>query len=188
MLNVDDPESLKMAVMGALTEVYKNEYYLIEHRCHELTVVAAFFYSFRLHNQIADNRISIDMEYSRFGETLEAKPASPNTYGKKHMRIDFVVHQRGVQENNKLAIEFKDANSKKDIAWDYEKLKSITVRLDDSRQIRNYGLGLSVKYNKDGVTIVSFTDGEERVEEVYVWNVADKSFTKAEIVNLHCKT
>ena len=92
MLNVDSIESLKNAVLDALASVYENDYFLIEKCCHELTVVAAFFRAFCEQNQIANEQIKVDMEYSRMGEFLEAKPASSNEHGKKHMRIDFVIH------------------------------------------------------------------------------------------------
>lgn len=176
MLNVDSIESLKNAALNALASVYENDYFLIEKCCHELTVVAAFFRAFCEQNQIANEQIKVDMEYSRMGESLEAKPAPPNEHGKKHMRIDFVIHQRGNQHNNKLAIEFKSGNSKKDIDWDYEKLKSVTDSSTDLNQVRNYGLGLSVRYDMEGIVLMSFEGGTIQDERRYLWDKGDRSF------------
>ena len=181
VLDVDSIESLKRAVLNALASVYENDYFLIEKCCHELTVVAAFFRAFCEQNQIANEQIKVDMEYSRMGESLEAKPAPPNEHGKKHMRIDFVIHQRGNQHNNKLAIEFKSGNSKKDIDWDYEKLKSVTSHVVDPHQVRNYGLGLSLQYDEQSVVLVAFVDGVEQSEERYLWNSKKKGFTPHDV-------
>ena len=180
MLNVDSIESLKNAVLDALASVYENDYFLIEKCCHELTVVAAFFRAFCEQNQIANEQIKVDMEYSRMGEFLEAKPASSNEHGKKHMRIDFVIHQRGNQQNNKLAVEFKCNGREKELAWDIEKLKSVTIRADDPNQVRSYGLGLSVQYAVGGITLVPVVNGARLSAEQYLWNSADKTFAARE--------
>ena len=180
MLNVDSVESLKNAVLKALASVYENDYFLIEKCCHELTVVAAFFRAFCEQNQIANEQINVDMEYNRMDESLEAKPAPPNEHGKKHMRIDFVIHQRGNQQNNKLAVEFKCSGREKDLAWDIEKLESITIRADDPNQVRNYGLGLSAQYDAGGITLVPVVNGVLQNAERYLWNSADKTFAVQE--------
>ena len=72
--------------------------FLVEEKCHELSIVGAFYRYFR--NEYDDYfksnypDVSVDMEYSKMGEELCAKPAPSNKGGKQHMRIDFVVHKR----------------------------------------------------------------------------------------------
>lgn len=177
VLDVDSLAALKNAVLDAITEVYKNDYFLIEQCCHELTVVASFFKFFCARNRIEDNLIKIDLEYSRIGESLEAKPAPLNNeFNKSHMRIDVVIHQRGCQRKNKLALEFKCGERQKDLEWDFEKLKSVTVCSDNPSQVRNYKLGLSLQYNERGVILVPFIGGEEQESEQYSWNNVVKAF------------
>ncbi len=169
-----DDECMISKVLYALGEVYRNDYFLVENNCHELSIVGSFYRYFR--NEYDDYfnsnfpGVSIDMEYSKMGEELCAKPAPTNDMGKKHMRIDFVVHKRKCQTQNLLAIEFKLKGRKKDINWDYDKLKAITVKADDVSQVRNYELGISALLKDDGVEMRFFKDGKERCSLPYKWN------------------
>ena len=163
-------------VLSALCEIYRNDYFLIENNCHELSITGAFYRYFRnnFDRWVAEkfHDVNIDMEYGKMGEELCAKPAPLNNVGKRHMRIDFVIHKRGIQTQNILAIEFKLKNRKKDIEWDYEKLKSITIKSDNENQVRNYILGISIVLDKKKVSMKYFKDGAEcsREECCYVWN------------------
>ena len=176
-MNENDGEMISK-VLFALGEVYRNDYFLVENNCHELSIVGAFYRYFR--NEYDDYfkskfpDVSIDMEYSKMGEDLCAKPAPPNDMDKKHMRIDFVVHRRKYQTRNLLAIEFKLDGRTKDINWDYDKLKAITVKGDDDKQVRNYELGISIVLKKDGLIMKFFKGGEEcgKVRE-FIWDGKD---------------
>lgn len=162
-MNIDD-ESMIVKVLCALREIYRNDYFLVEEKCHELSIVGAFYRYFR--NEYDDYfksnfpDVSIDMEYSKMGEELCAKPAPSNKGGKQHMRIDFVVHKRKSQEQNLLAIEFKLEGRTKEIDWDYEKLKAITVKVDDEKQVRKYELGISITLKKNGLVMKFFKYGD----------------------------
>jgi len=171
-------------VLHALAEVYKNDYFLIEYKCHELAIVGAFYRyfsnSYRTWIRRKYPEVSIDMEYSRMGEEMCAKPAPPNEHGKKHMRIDFVIHKRKAQTQNILAIEFKLEGRDKDIDWDYEKLKAVTIKSKDVKQVRNYGLGISIVLEPNGLIMRYFKDGSDCDEDgKYKWDgaqfVRDKS-------------
>ena len=166
----ENDEIIIEKVLFALGEVYRNDYFLIENNCHELSIVGAFYRYFRneYDNWFKEHfpDVSIDMEYSKMGEELCAKPAPPNnSQDKKHMRIDFVVHKRKFQTRNLLAIEFKLDGREKDVKWDYEKLSAITVKVDDDvvddKQVRNYELGISIVLEKNAMIMKFFKDGSE---------------------------
>lgn len=174
MLINDLDRELVDKVLHALQITYSTDYFLIENGCHELSIVAAFYHCFKNEYEAwfksAYPEVSIDMEYSKMGEKMCAKLAPPNESGKKHIRIDFVIHKRQSQTQNLLAIEFKLDDRDKDIKWDYEKLRAITVKCDEANQVRNYELGISILLKKDYVEMKYFKDGNDiEQDESFKW-------------------
>lgn len=170
-----DDKMMLERVLHALAKVYANDYFLIENKCHELAIVGAFYRYFsnmyRAWFRKMYPEVSIDMEYSRMGEEMCAKPAPPNSHSKNHMRIDFVIHERKSQAQNILAIEFKLDGRNKDIDWDYEKLSAMTIKSKDDNQVRNYGLGISIVLEPNGLVVRCFKDGSGNGGNVkYKWD------------------
>lgn len=102
---------------------------------------------------------SVDCEYNR--NAFNENKYKELLYGGKQHEIfpDFILHQRGSNENNMLAIEFKKYNykNKSDIKKDKLKLKALT----DQKANYNYELGLFIILGKsrNKVKIKKFING-----------------------------
>jgi len=83
--------------------------------------------------------------------------------GKNHKIFpDFILHERGSNSNNILAIEFKNFNNNKiaEIKKDCMKLKAVT----NNSGMYKYKLGLFIKFgiNRDKVIVRKFINGKEQ--------------------------
>ena len=98
----------------------------------------------------------VDCEYNR--NILDERKYKYITNGYKKYRIfpDFILHIRGNNENNILAIEFKKKNNKRN-ENDILKLNALT----SSNGCYKYRLGLFIQLGKrrEDVRVDIFTDG-----------------------------
>ena len=149
-------------VNKSLDILYKNEKYLFENGVSERNLVFHFsgYFCILFEEFNTDEKYSIDCEYNRnvFNEK-EYKELVCG--GKKHkMYPDFILHERGTNINNLLAIEFKKFNNYKKSAINNDKLK-LRV-LTDPLGIYKYKIGLFIKFgkNRDNVKIEKFIKGQ----------------------------
>ena len=94
--------------------------------------------------------LHIDCEYNKLGD-------DPEAINYKKIRPDIIVHERGKQDKNILAVEFKgywNKDSKRDI----EKLIALTNQEGGFR----YKLGVFVKLGKKQAEYNYFQDGQEK--------------------------
>ncbi|MBR5096961.1 MAG: hypothetical protein IK094_07660 [Treponema sp.] len=127
----------------ALKKVYKNDKYLIDNRISERAIVSKFACYF---SQIAKEKegplkkYDIDVEYNRQG--IKSK-----ILGEKLVCIDFIVHERGNNHNNLIAIEFKPYwnKKKKAIEKDKQKIKNLC---DNANEYR-YKYGFVLTFEKE---------------------------------------
>ena len=142
-----------------LDELYEKEKYLFKNDLSERNMVFHFarYFSYVL-SSYDFNGLSVDCEYNR---------NSLNTNGQKEIYInnirrkiypDLILHERGSNLRNILAIEFKKSNNKR-IDYDIKKLCYLT----DSKYEYRYMLGMLVILGKsrDDVIIKIFKNGWE---------------------------
>ena len=144
---------LRELIGCALEKVYKNDFSLIEKQAHERTIVARFFVYFCEAIQHSNfSYFNCDFEYNR---NLSAPKRTDNSQNGTYP--DVILHQRGTNENNICAIEFKTWWNN-DTESDAMKLKELT----SPNQPYKYKIGYSIVFGKkqDGVEIKCFKNGE----------------------------
>jgi len=159
-------EELSAMVKAALSLLYCNERWLIDHHCHEVNIVGAFYYYFRSAFGMRFPGYAIDMEYSRQGKGLDPKRVSAGDGD--CIRSDFVIHKRGTKDNV-LAIEFKTEWSEEDFSRDAEKLQAMTRNDGDCLDFANgYQHGLSLVLAGNGAMLAWYRDGAPVNEERWI--------------------
>lgn len=117
-MECDMKERLNSCIESALDLLYQNDWHLIRHpvgggnknRSHisERACVFRFgvYFDF-LFRQMIPYHYHIDVEYNRNLENVKTLPQNGTSGAKKACIPDFIVHQRGNNDNNLLIIEFK---------------------------------------------------------------------------------
>ncbi|MCI8760681.1 MAG: hypothetical protein HFJ34_06175 [Clostridia bacterium] len=155
-------ETILTLVNLALDDLYKNDAYLLETDSSEESMV--FHFGRYLINHLEKNTLfdkcNVDCEYNR--NIFNEKMYKEIFYDNKNHRIfpDIILHERGSNHNNLLAMEFKkssnrDTQGKRN---DILKLKALT----DSHLNYKYKMGLFVRFGKirRTVNIELFMDGK----------------------------
>lgn len=99
----------------------------------------------------AFSALNLDCEYNKYGDDPKATLRFPDG-----IRPDLLIHSRGNQDSNKLAVEFKgwwNTNHRKDI----QKLKDLTSDVEPYK----YSLGALVIFNNRQPKYVYFQHGQE---------------------------
>ena len=156
-------EKLLELVDKSLNKLYENEKYLFECGVSERNLVFHFSrYFIELFEEYNKNKIySVDCEYNR--NAFNEKKYKEIIYGGESHIIfpDFILHQRGNNRRNLLAIEFKKEsnNNKSEIKKDSLKLKALT----DKNATYMYKLGLLIILGKtrNKVKIKKYINGVE---------------------------
>ena len=109
-------------VEKALDKVYQEQKYLIENRVHERSIVfwfGIYFYELLKNSEFKD--YDLDFEYNRnFDDVKRTKHSVNGIYP------DIILHKRGSNKHNLLAIEFKTWWSDRDkFNKDIEKLQDL---------------------------------------------------------------
>jgi hypothetical protein len=144
---------LKLSIETALDLVYEKDIYLIENKVHERSIVNRFSIYFQQalgQTEFAD--YNLDFEYSK----NHANPKRTVNF-KKGTYPDIILHCRGRNDRNVLAIEFKtwwDHDTRTDI----QKLKDFT----DQNGLYKYGIGYSIVFGltKSALTKTLVKNGE----------------------------
>lgn len=145
-------------VNKALDMLYDNDYYLFINNSSEKNLVFHFSrYLIELLKSTGYERLSVDCEYNR--NALNEKGYKEIVYEHKFHRIfpDVLLHERGTNRNNILAIEFKK-NNNKNTKNDFYKLKALT----DNEGEFKYHMGLFIRFGKrrEEVCIKIFQKGK----------------------------
>lgn len=135
----------------ALCRVYDEQIYLINNRVSERSIVFWFgIYFHELMQGTEFESLDIDVEYNRnFQDAKRTENFERGTFP------DFILHERGSNENNILIIEFKpwwNAGTDDDII----KLGDFTATLSGY----NYDIGLSILLGQESPTCIVVEDGE----------------------------
>ncbi|WP_297453106.1 hypothetical protein [Persephonella sp.] len=144
-------ENLIELVKKALDKVYQEQKYLIENRVHERSIVFWFgIYFYELLKNSEFKGYDLDFEYNRnFDDVKRTEHSVNGTYP------DIILHKRGSNEYNLLAIEFKTWwSDKKQFKDDIRKLKDF---INPNGKYR-YKLALFVILGKDKPNI-EYIDG-----------------------------
>lgn len=160
---MNDDEIMKMVEI-TLDEVYKNEEYIFVNDVCERNLVFHFArYFYHVYEKYSgEKNYSIDCEYNRNKSGFSERKYKELLYdGKKHkIYPDVILHQRGSNDNNILAIEFKKYNNinNKERKKDFMKLEALT----DRKLVYKYKLGLFIVLGKTRrkVKIYKFKDGK----------------------------
>lgn len=149
-----DKEILQV-VKSALARVYEKHFYLIENRVSERSIAFWFgVYFYELLKGTKFENLDIDMEYNRnFQGTKRTRNFRRGTFP------DFILHERGSNENNILIIEFKPWWNKR-TDNDIVKLCDFTRPDGDYR----YNIGLSITFGKVSPTCRVVTKGKVLAE------------------------
>jgi len=161
MMEID--EIIKIVDIS-LNTLYENEEYLFENGVSERNLVFILQDTFIcfLKNIIKTKKYSVDCEYNR--NVFNERKYKEIIYEGKNHKIfpDFILHERGSNSNNILAIEFKNFNNNKiaEIKKDCMKLKAVT----NNSGMYKYKLGLFIKFgiNRDKVIVRKFINGKEQ--------------------------
>ncbi len=158
-------EELMLIVNNTLEDLYKNDKYLLENDSSERNIVfhfgRYFIKNLEKNNFFKNNNYNVDYEYNK--DVFNEKKYKEVVYeGKKHKIFpDILLHERGSNDNNILAIEFKkysntNQNGKK---IDEYKLKALT----DNKLHFKYQMGLFIELGKtiNTVKIKKFIDGKK---------------------------
>lgn len=163
---MDDYEYLMKVISCTLDILYKNEEYLFKNDSSERNMV--FHFSRYLIENLKDTKYSgldVDCEYNKNSLSKVGYKEIVYNYDNSRHRIfpDLLLHKRGMNNKNMLAIEFKKYNnynftSKK---GDFYKLCALTSHKLEFK----YKLGLFIRFGKtrDSVEIVKFINGNECV-------------------------
>ena len=130
----------------ALKEVYKNDKYLIDNKISERAIVSKFAsYFSQMAKDSPFKNFDIDVEYNRQG--IKSK-----IIGEKLVCIDFIVHERGNNNDNLIAIEFKPYwnKNKKAIEKGKQKIKDLC---DNTNKYR-YKYGFVLTFEKEFEKII----------------------------------
>jgi len=144
-------ETILDLVKATLKIIYEQDNYLIKKEVSERSIVHHFANRFgRLKEETEYSHLDIDVEYNR---NLDDKKKTKRFQGGTYP--DFILHERGNNENNTLIIEFK--------TWwnlgtddDLIKLQDFT----DPNSVYKYDLGLSIIIGRDAPIGIIVQNGE----------------------------
>ena len=160
-------EELMNYVEHALEDLYEKDDYLIKNDTSERNIVFHFgrYFINYIEKKDSFNKFNVDCEYNRdiFDENMNKKI---NCKGEvRGMIPDLILHERGTNDNNILAIEFKkySNNDKEGIKNDYLKLEALT----DNTMHFKYKLGLFIRLGKtkEKIEIEKFINGKRIIEK-----------------------
>lgn len=157
-MNEDD--RLLKIVNDTLDILYEKENYLFINDLSERNMVFhfAFYFIEQLKNTEYEN-LSVDCEYNR--NKLDERGFKEIIYDKKRHRIfpDLILHKRGFNDNNILAIEFKKANNsdRNGFKSDYYKLMALTDKNGEFKY--HLGLFIVLGNKRNNVKITVYKNG-----------------------------
>ena len=132
---------LEKVITQALDELYTRDYYLLEHKLHERSIV--FRYAHYLQNIIdcyeEFKDYNLDLEYNRNGNNPKHIPIRDNG-----AIPDLIIHKRGSNKDNLLIIEFKTYWDT-EVDDDYKKLSCFV----NPRGKYRYTVGLSIIFGRE---------------------------------------
>ena len=138
-------------VQKTLDDVYINESYLLQMDSSERSIVFQFgrYFIKNLENYIEFRDYSVDYEYNREGYDIKQCKKVINKDEKQRIFPDIILHERGTNGNNIIAIEFKKSSNKVR-EKDYHKLCELT----DSNYKFKYNVGLFIILSKKREKVV----------------------------------
>ncbi|MEN9999783.1 MAG: hypothetical protein RI922_2773 [Bacteroidota bacterium] len=99
---------IKNTITSALAEVYSKDFYLIQEKAHERSIVFRFglyFSDFISKTSFGtDSNLTIDVDYNRNIGNVKTTAVSNRSH---RILPDFIFHHRGFSDKNVLVIEFK---------------------------------------------------------------------------------
>ena len=136
-------------ISEALTMLYRNDKYLIDHHANERAIVFRFgiYFQVLLNKYETYKDYNLDIEYNR---NLDDPKRTPNH--KNGIYPDLILHKRGNNNFNLLVIEFK-------CHWNnqgQEKDKSKIGELMSPNGIYNYKEGYTIRLEKEEPSINSY--------------------------------
>lgn len=138
-----------------LDELYNKEKYLFENNSSERNLV--FHFSNYFLNNIEKNKkfkdYNVECEYGnnhQFKKTILINNKLHQIYP------DFILHKRGTNDFNLLAIEFKKNKSKSD----KDELKLITLTDNNFKYKYKLGLFINLKKTREQVKIIKYINGK----------------------------
>ncbi len=136
-------------VKEALDKVYQEQKYLIENRVHERSIVFWFgVYFYELLKNSEFKSYDLDFEYNRnFDDVKRTEHFVHGTLP------DIILHKRGSNEYNLLAIEFKTW-------WSYKKQFK-----NDIRKLQDF-MNPNGKYRYKNALFVIFEEDKAKIEQV----------------------
>ena len=157
-LRINDLNILKECIIEAANSLYKNDYYLIEHDVHEVTLThrLALYLEEKIKKEFNTIKFNFDIEYNKNYE--EPKRLVPGEDGK---RPDIIIHRRGNNDYNLIIIELKKNKGIADDDSDDRKLKGATSGSHDFK----YDLGAYINIKKDKVIFCWYTEGRKLEEK-----------------------
>ena len=148
-------EKLISIVNNVLDELYNNEQYLFDNNLSERDMVFHFGWYFRrkVESMQEFDGYSVEVDWNKDEADIKMLEIDGE---KRRIFPDFILHKRGNNDNNLLAIEFK--KNKFIDKKDFYKLEKLT----DSNYLYRYKLGLFIKFaiRRDLVRVTYFVDGK----------------------------
>ena len=152
-------------VNKTLDKLYKNESLLFEIDSSERNLM--FHFSRYFINEIEGTELiqyDVDCEYNRnILSERKFKEIIYNYDGKKYkIYPDFILHKRGSNDYNKLAIEFKKYSNSREYSKEKDllKLKALTDQGMDSEFKYELGLFIIIGKERKNVIIIRIINGE----------------------------
>lgn len=172
-------EDLEEQIREIISELYENDYYLIQNEVNEVCIVANFWrYFFNKFQNQYDN-LDMDMEYNRNGKW--AKYYGMTEEGRRlYAKPDMIIHKRGCNYHNFLCIEFKGYWNAED-ENDDKKLRAFTnqdilLDYDGKRYSYRYTYGIRLRLYDDRVEFKWFEKGQHVEKYDATWK-RDKKCT-----------
>lgn len=143
ILTIEQINQLKEVINNTLNTLYIDDIELINRRGLERSIAFRFglyFYNFSREIDWISN-LDIDLEYNKNGEGVKATARRP-----RGVQPDFILHKRGLNEENTLIIEFKGWWNNYDRITDRNKIEDFV----NQQSFYRYGLGVLIELNRDG--------------------------------------
>ena len=123
-------------VDDTLNELYSKDRYLFDNNVREESIVTRFYYNFR--KRLEDNGLNYDVDNEYNCDILNERGYKEIFYEGRYKEIipDMIIHKRGTNDKNVVAIEFKKK-------WNYDKKSR---KIDDYKLKVLTDLSLHYKY------------------------------------------
>ncbi len=148
-LREEQLEILRQKVNSVLEKIYELDHALIQSGGQERSL--SFRFGLYFNQEIGSttwlNGLDIDLEYNKNGMEPKRTPRRPNG-----VVPDFILHQRGSNENNVMVIEFKGW-------WSNDSKENDVIKLEDfihQEGEYQYGLGFFIEFNKNGADLTEY--------------------------------